>query len=112
MALPNWKLHAIVETSGAIVVNEEGCIGTRYYRDLIDEGAATVDEQLLRLTERYMRIDCSCFTPNTERIGQVLKEAEESGAQGILDYCLMFCHTYNIEAVKLREACAASSRTA
>mgnify|MGYP001806019834 FL=1 len=105
MALPNWKLHNIIETSGAVVVNEESCIGTRYYKDLIDESSTTMEQQLERLTERYMKIDCSCFTPNTERIDQVLKEYEESGAQGIIDYCLQFCHTYNIEAVKLRKAC-------
>lgn len=105
MALPNWKLHNIIETSDAVVVNEESCIGTRYYKDLIDETSTTVDGQLDRLTDRYMKIDCSCFTPNDERITQVLKEYEKSGAQGIIDYSLQFCHTYNIEAVKLREAC-------
>ncbi|NIQ98316.1 MAG: 2-hydroxyacyl-CoA dehydratase [Desulfuromonadales bacterium] len=105
MALPNWKLHNIIENSGAVVVNEESCIGTRYYKDLIDEGATSVDEQLERLTSRYMKIDCSCFTPNDDRIDQVLAEYRASGAQGIVDYCLQFCHTYNIEAVKLRKAC-------
>ena len=105
MALPNWKLHHIIESSGAIVVNEESCIGTRYYKDLIDESSTGVEQQLERLTERYMKIDCSCFTPNDDRIDQVLKEYRESGAEGIIDYCLQFCHTYNIEAVKLREAC-------
>ena len=39
-------------------------------------------------------------------IDQVIKEYRDSGAEGIIDYCLQFCHTYNIEAVKLREACA------
>ncbi|QXE90069.1 double-cubane-cluster-containing anaerobic reductase [Geomonas subterranea] len=107
MALPNWKLHHIIESAGAIVVNEESCIGTRYYKDLIDEGATDLEQQLERLTERYMKIDCSCFTPNDDRIAQVLKEYEASGAEGIIDYCLQFCHTYNIEAVKLREACEA-----
>jgi len=68
MALPNWKLHNIIETSGAVVVNEESCIGTRYYKDLIDEGSTTMDQQLERLTERYMKINCSCFTPNDERV--------------------------------------------
>ncbi len=106
MALPNWKLHNIIESAGAVVVNEESCIGTRYYKDTIDSAGAGMDEILLKLTERYMKIDCSCFTPNDERIDQVLKEYRESGAQGIIDYCLQFCHTYNIEAVKLREACA------
>lgn len=105
MALPNWKLHHLIESAGAVVVNEESCIGTRYYKDLTDECTATVDEQLSLLTDRYMKIDCSCFTPNDDRIEQVLVEYRASGAQGLIDYCLQFCHTYNIEAVKLREMC-------
>ncbi|GAB4165921.1 MAG: double-cubane-cluster-containing anaerobic reductase [Geothermobacteraceae bacterium] len=105
MALPNWKLHNIVENAGAVVVNEESCIGTRYYKDTIDTDGSSLDAMLERLTERYMKIDCSCFTPNDERIDQVIRECRESGAQGIIDYCLQFCHTYNIEAVKLRRAC-------
>ena len=106
MALPNWKLHNIIEGAGAIVVNEESCIGTRYYKDTIETGGASMDQMLEKLTERYMKIDCSCFTPNDDRIDQVIKEYRDSGAEGIIDYCLQFCHTYNIEAVKLREACA------
>lgn len=106
MALPNWKLHNIIEGAGAVVVNEESCIGTRYYKDTIVTEGATMDDMLQQLTERYMKIDCSCFTPNDDRIDQVIKEYRESGAQGIIDYCLQFCHTYNIEAVKLHQACA------
>ncbi len=105
MALPNWKVHNLVESAGAVVVNEESCIGTRYFKDLIDEDKNSLDEQLDVLTDRYMRIDCSCFTPNDERVDQVLKEFKDSRAQGILHYSLQFCHTYNIEEVKIREAC-------
>jgi len=105
MALPNWKVHNIIEKSGAVIVNEESCIGTRYYKDTIETDGASMDQMLEKLTERYMKIDCSCFTPNDDRIDQVIKECRDSGAQGIVDYCLQFCHTYNIEAVKLRQAC-------
>lgn len=105
MAMPNWKLHNIIEKSGALVVNEESCIGTRYYKDTIATDGTSMDDILEKLTERYMKIDCSCFTPNDDRIDQVLTEYRASGAQGLIDYCLQFCHTYNIEAVKLREAC-------
>jgi benzoyl-CoA reductase/2-hydroxyglutaryl-CoA dehydratase subunit BcrC/BadD/HgdB len=105
MALPNWKLHNVIETSGGIVVNEESCIGTRYFKDLMDETHVSMDAQLSALTDRYMKIDCSCFTPNNERVDQVLKEYKESKAQGIVHYSLQFCHTYNIEAIKLKEAC-------
>lgn len=105
MALPNWKVHNLIETAGAVVVNEESCIGTRYFKDLIDENTSTMDEQLDALTDRYMEIDCSCFTPNDERIDQIIKEYKDSNAQGILHYSLQFCHTYNIEEIKVREAC-------
>ncbi len=105
MALPNWKIHNLLESAGAVVVNEESCIGTRYFKDLIAEDGGSMDEQLANLTDRYMRIDCSCFTPNDERVDQVLKEYRQSKAQGILHYSLQFCHTYNIEEIKIREAC-------
>lgn len=108
MALPNWKVHNVVEAAGAVVVNEESCIGTRYFKDLIDEDAGTMEELLEKLTDRYMKIDCSCFTPNTERVDRVIREFRSSGAEGIVHYCLQFCHTYNIEAIRIKEACEAN----
>lgn len=109
MALPNWKLHNLVEGAGAVIVNEESCIGTRYYKDLMDEGSSDMDTILQNLTNRYMQIDCSCFTPNDERIEQVIKEFKASGAQGIIHYSLQFCHTYNVEEIRIREACEKES---
>lgn len=106
MALPNWKLHNLVEGAGAVIVNEESCIGTRYYKDLMQEDSGDMESILRELTKRYMQIDCSCFTPNDDRIDQVLQEYKESGADGIIHYSLQFCHTYNVEEVKIRRACA------
>lgn len=105
MALPNWKIHNLIESAGGIVVNEESCIGTRYYTDNIPENIKSLDEQLSALTDRYMKINCACFTPNDERIEQVFKEYRESKADGVLHYSLQFCHTYNIEAIKIKEVC-------
>lgn len=105
MALPNWKIHNLVEGAGAVIVNEESCIGTRYFKDLIDESVSGMDGMLAALTDRYKEIDCSCFTPNDERITQVIKEFHESKAQGIINYSLQFCHTYNIEEIRIRQAC-------
>ncbi|MEW6220699.1 MAG: double-cubane-cluster-containing anaerobic reductase [Thermodesulfobacteriota bacterium] len=105
MALPNWKAHHLLETAGAVVVGEESCVGTRYFKDLVEESAADLEAQLAALTDRAMRIDCACFTPNLERLDQILKEYRQANAQGILHYSLQFCHTYNIEEVKVREMC-------
>lgn len=56
LAVPNWKLHNIIETSGAAVVCEEMCTGTRYFENLVDETAETLDEQFMALSERYMKL--------------------------------------------------------
>jgi len=105
MAMPNWKVHNLIENGGGIVVNEESCIGTRYFKDLMDESNGSIDRQLAALTDRYMKIDCSCFTPNNERMEQVVKEYRDSKAQGVVHYSLQFCHTYNIEAIRIKEEC-------
>jgi benzoyl-CoA reductase/2-hydroxyglutaryl-CoA dehydratase subunit BcrC/BadD/HgdB len=49
-----------------VIVGEEFCIGTRNTRDLVEDKGGTMDELLDVLADRYMKIDCACFTPNTE----------------------------------------------
>jgi len=102
--IPNWKIHHIVETSGGVVVGEETCTGIRYFNDLVDESPDTVEELIDALTDRYLSINCSCFTPNEERIDQVIEWAKEYRADGIIYYVLQFCHAYNVEYVKVERA--------
>ena len=103
MAIPNWKLHHILETAGAAVVCEESCTGTRAFRHLVPEDGGTVDDQLKAVADRYMNIHCACFTPNEERLDDVVKLAEEYQADGVIHYNLQFCHTYANEAVKVKK---------
>lgn len=64
MAVPNWKLFNLIEKAGGVVVGEESCTGSRYYKDLVDESGETVDEMLDAIAERYFKINCAVFTPN------------------------------------------------
>ncbi|MCE5251623.1 2-hydroxyacyl-CoA dehydratase family protein [bacterium] len=100
----NWKVHHIVETSGGAVVCDESCTGTRYFEHLVDEGGGTVDEQIEALAERYFSIDCSCFTPNTERIDHIVELVKNYHVDAVVQYILQYCHTYNIEAVRVSGA--------
>ncbi len=104
MALPNWKLHDIIEKSGGIVVGEEMCTGSRYYQDLVSEDAATLDEMIDDIAAKYLDINCACFTPNTGRIDDVIRMAKDLGADGVIDYTLSFCGTYQIEAGSVEKA--------
>jgi benzoyl-CoA reductase/2-hydroxyglutaryl-CoA dehydratase subunit BcrC/BadD/HgdB len=104
MAVPNWKLPYIVESSGAVIVGEESCIGTRNTRDLVDEAPDTLEGLLDALVERYMRIDCACFTPNRERLEHIVAMAQDLKADGVIHYGLSFCQPYAIEALKVEQA--------
>lgn len=104
-AAPNWKLHHIVETSGAAIINEESCIGHRYYKDDVDLDGVTTEEQLLqRMLDRFAKIDCACFTPNEDRIEKIIKMYKDRKADGVIYYTLSFCHTYNVESFLVSKA--------
>ena len=103
MAVPNWKLPYIVESSGAVIVGEESCIGTRNSRDLVTEDATTMDEMIDALVDRYLQIDCACFTPNLERQTNIQTMVKDLKADGVLHYSLMFCQPYEHEAIKIEK---------
>ncbi|MCS7150177.1 MAG: double-cubane-cluster-containing anaerobic reductase [Caldimicrobium sp.] len=100
-AIPNWKLHAIVENSGAIVVGEESCVGSRNFREIVDNNFNSIEEGLEKISSRYLSIDCACFTPNNERIENIKNLYKELDADGVIHYSLQFCTPYMIEAYKL-----------
>ncbi len=104
MAIPNWKLHAIIEGSGAVAVGEESCIGERNHRDLLDENFPGVEEAMEKLASRYLGIDCACFTPNNERLDNIKALAKSLKADGVIHYSLQFCTPYMMEAYRVEKA--------
>ena len=104
MAIPNWKMHHIIETSGGAVVCEEACTGTRYFEKLVDEDKQTLDEQFTALAERYMGINCACFTPNEARIDDIVRLAKEYKVDGVIDVTLKFCCLYDTEGYTVEKA--------
>ncbi|MDA8171438.1 MAG: 2-hydroxyacyl-CoA dehydratase family protein [Nitrospiraceae bacterium] len=99
-----WKLHAIIEGSGAVAVGEESCIGERNHRDLLDENFSGVEEAMEKLASRYLGIDCACFTPNTERLDNIKALTKSLKADGVIHYSLQFCTPYMMEAYKAEKA--------
>jgi benzoyl-CoA reductase/2-hydroxyglutaryl-CoA dehydratase subunit BcrC/BadD/HgdB len=103
MAIPNWKLHHLIESAGAVVVCEESCTGTRFFSDLVKPTAKNLDAQLKAVSDRYMNIHCACFTPNEERLDDIVRLAKEYKADGVVHYNLQFCHTYANEAFNVEK---------
>lgn len=104
MAIPNWKLHHIIETSGGAVVCEETCTGTRYFENLVDETKDNLDDQYRAIAERYMGINCACFTPNHGRVDDILRLAKEYKVDGVIDVNLKFCCLYDTEGYTVEKA--------
>ena len=98
MAVPNWKLPHIVESSGAVIVGEESCIGERGTQNLVDKEGDTVDALIEKLVDRYFTIDCALFTLNHTRAEHALEIARDAKADGVIHYGLQFCAPYQIEA--------------
>lgn len=104
MAIPNWKLHHIIETSGAAIVCEENCTGTKFFTNLVDESQTTLEGMFQALSDRYMQIHCACFTPNEARIDEVLQLARDYRVDGVINTNLKFCTTFKTEAPALEKA--------
>jgi benzoyl-CoA reductase/2-hydroxyglutaryl-CoA dehydratase subunit BcrC/BadD/HgdB len=96
----NLKVLELIENSGAIVVASENCGGLKTVGELVTE-----DGDLLRnLSDRYLRIACSCMTPNHRRLELIQKLISDFSIDGVVDLTWEGCHTYNIEAYLVGEA--------
>jgi benzoyl-CoA reductase/2-hydroxyglutaryl-CoA dehydratase subunit BcrC/BadD/HgdB len=102
MAGGNTKVADIIEERGGVIVAEESCTGTRSFWDLIDE-----DEDknpLTAIAERYLKIPCSCMTPNERRADRVRELVKSFKVDGVVYYTLQSCHGYNIEKFTVQQA--------
>ncbi len=104
MAVPNWKVPAIIETSGGVIVGEESCVGERGTRNPVIDTGATVEELMEAIVDRYFQVDCAVFTPNPDRLDHARAMAADYHAAGVIHYCLNFCQPYQMEAVPVTKA--------
>ena len=96
----NTKIPDIVEGRGGVIV-----VGGKLYGYTIVLG--TVDERkdpMIALAERYIKIPCSCMTPNDRRVDNILELAKEFDVEGVVYYTFQSCHGYNVERFKVQQA--------
>jgi benzoyl-CoA reductase/2-hydroxyglutaryl-CoA dehydratase subunit BcrC/BadD/HgdB len=103
-AVPNWKLPFIVETSGAVIVGEESCVGERGTRNLTDDSGQTVEEMLAAIVDRYFQLDCAIFTPNPDRLSHIEEMVSTYKADGVIHYGLQFCQPYLMESMPVERS--------
>lgn len=94
----NAKVHCAVEQAGLRIVADESCTGQRYFRDLVEENRSTIDGMISAIADRYFKIDCACFSPNSERFANLGVLVSEYRAAGVVQNILQYCHGFNVEA--------------
>jgi benzoyl-CoA reductase/2-hydroxyglutaryl-CoA dehydratase subunit BcrC/BadD/HgdB len=102
MAGGNTKVADIIEKRGGVIVAEESCTGTRSFWDLVDEDHSK--NPLTAIAERYLKIPCSCMTPNERRVEHIRELVTTFKVDGVVYYTLQSCHGYNIEKFKVQQA--------
>ena len=100
-----WHAHGHSELEAAPHYRDEWrCSGVRgnvhghaLLRALVDETQTTLEGQFHALSERYMKNNCACFTPNEGRIDDIVRLAREYHVDGVIDANLKFCTLYDTE---------------
>ena len=93
-----------METSGAVIVGEESCVGERGTRNLTAASGQTVEEMMEAIVDRYFQVDCAIFTPNPVRLQHIEEMVGAYKADGVIHYGLQFCQPYLMEAMPVEKA--------
>ncbi|MFA5617805.1 MAG: double-cubane-cluster-containing anaerobic reductase, partial [Syntrophorhabdaceae bacterium] len=94
------KVFKVIEEAGGVIVAMEACSGMKRYSVTIDEGTG---DPVSSLARAYLKIPCSCMTPNTRRLEMLDALIERFKPQVVVDVILQACHSYNIESYKLEQ---------
>lgn len=93
------KVLKLVEECGGVVVCQEGCGGITRMEDMVDEDKDPIEA----IAQRYLRVTCSCMTPNNTRFKDIDRLITEYNIHGVIDLTWQFCHTFNIESYRVKE---------
>jgi len=94
------RIFKIIEEIGGDVVALDACSGMKLFLDSTEEDS---NDPVSAISEKYLRIPCSCMTPNCRRLSEIDKIIEKFQPDVVIDLILHACHSYNIESYKIGE---------
>lgn len=93
------KVIRLTEELNADVVAMENCSG---YKTLELMTSKEYDDPIVALAHKYLKIPCSCMSPNPYRLELLERMIEEFSVDVVIDLTWQACHTYNIEAYQVQ----------
>lgn len=94
------KVLNIIEEAGGVIVALEACSG---YKPFMLDIAEDTGNPIKALAERYLKIPCSCMTPNNRRLTEISRMIDMFKPDAVIDVILQACHSFNIESYKVGE---------
>jgi bzd-type benzoyl-CoA reductase N subunit len=86
--LQNPEYIQVIEDLGGLVVNDDLCIGTRYFWNLVDNQ----DKPLDALARRYVtRNPCPRMRPQEDRIKRLKQMIQDYRVEAVIYECIKFC---------------------
>ena len=100
--MDNPALFKMIEESGATVVTDDTCIGTRVW----DKDIPVTEDLYDGLTSHYFE-DFQCPRtdrgPGVKRFNYLLERAREYNVDGVVGYCISFCDPHKFDYPDLRD---------
>jgi len=95
-------IFTIIEEAGGVVVGDDLCTGSRYFRGLIDEKA----DPVTAIAGRYLeRVVCPAKHRGlTDRADHLVRLVREKRAQGVIFFLLKFCDPHAFDYPYLKAA--------
>jgi len=98
--MDNSELLRLIESVGGSVVADDLCTGSRYFWNLVKEGA----EPMMAIAERYLRkIPCPFMYSSEERFKHVREMVKTFNVEGVIIFSLKFCDVHSFDAPLLAE---------
>jgi benzoyl-CoA reductase subunit C len=98
--MDNVEMIKIIEGTGANVVADDLCTGSRYFWDLVNPNT----EPLHAIANRYLdKIPCPFTVHSGDRFKHTLETAKEYDVEGAIIFILKFCDTHLFDAPILVE---------
>lgn len=92
------KVFRVIEEAGGRIVALDACSGMKCFSGRIEENTG---DPVAALSRKYLKIPCSCMTPNTGRLAALDELVVSFRPDAVIEVVLHACHTYNIESHRI-----------
>ncbi len=99
---PNLKLPLLIEQSGAVIVEDEFCSGSRLLHDTVAVDEWFLYDMIPAIADRYLKPStCPNFTPNEDRVRKLLTSIKDFKVDGVIYQSFAGCQLYEIESLSI-----------